>query len=368
PGWVVGLMTVTKVISLFLCPVFVHFFLTFPEPSPLLRRFPRLEYYVYLPFALTELPFYVGAILVGALSPDSLPAFESRFAFLGRIGGFLVVTYIAGGLLSLLANYRQASRPARRKMRVVVAGSIAGSLPPLLLIEVSALFDLPKTNSALLPWLGSIVFVCTPLFPLSFAYAIVRHQVIPIRLMLRRGVRYVFVSQGSIVLEMVAVFLALIFLLYSFLNYLQTTSVLVIGVVSGVVSIVVWEITGLLHRHVIAPAIDRRFFREAYNAQQVLADLGSALRSMTDVQEMASLACTRIQDALHTENVRIFFREDPTGRYSCAASSEFLGVGDPVQSGRQDLTLPADSIAVDRLLLSSSPLAVDFDDPRSWVQ
>src|SRR5262249_58496137 len=125
---------------------------------------------------------------------------------------------------------------------------------------------------------------------------------------------------------------------------------------------------GLLHRHVIAPAIDRRFFRQAYNAQQVLADLGSALRSMTDVQEMASLACTRIQDALHTENVRIFFREDLTGRYSCAASSEFLGVGDPVQSGRQDLTLPADSIAVDRLLLSSSPLAVDFDDPRSWVQ
>jgi sigma-B regulation protein RsbU (phosphoserine phosphatase) len=368
PGSMLGAVIISRLVSTFLCAVFFHFFLTFPEPSRVLRRFPKIEFYIYLPFILTSFPYYAGFVLVGAFWPQSLPAFESNLAFLGRIGGFLDVIYIAGGLLTLLANYRHASRPARRKMRVVVAGSVAGTLPPLLLIGASALFDLPNSNPTLLHWLFWIVLMCTPVFPLSFAYAIVRHQVIPVRLMLRRGVRYVFVSQGSIVLEMVAVFVALIFLLYSFLTYLQPTNVLVIGVISGVVSIVVWEITGLLHRHVIAPAIDRRFFRQAYNAQQVLSDLGSALRSMTDIQEMASLACSKIQDALHTENVRIFFPESENGRYYCAASSEFLEQANQAGDDERGLRFPHDSIAVDRLLLSASPLAVDFQDPRGWAQ
>ena len=66
------------------------------------------------------------------------------------------------------------------------------------------------------------------LFPLSFAYAIVRHQVIPVRLIIRRGVRYVFVSQGSVVLELIAVFLTLMLLLNTVFTSLQVSGLQVL--------------------------------------------------------------------------------------------------------------------------------------------
>jgi len=50
-----------------------------------------------------------------------------------------------------------------------------------------------------------VAALCLPLLPLSFAYAIVRHQVIPVRLLIRRGVRYLLVSRGFYLVEAVAV-------------------------------------------------------------------------------------------------------------------------------------------------------------------
>jgi len=180
--------------------------------------------------------------------------------------------------------------------------------------------------------------------------------------MLRRGVRYVFVSQGSIVLEMVAVFLSLIFLLYSFFTYLKTTSTLEIGVISGVVSIVVWEFTGLLHRRVIAPAIDRRFFRQAYNAQQVLSELGIALRSLTDVREMGRLAGNKIQDALQTENVTFLLAEPE--------SSDFTPITLWTPGGSRPvnprLVLPGGGYCAERLNSYQTPLVIDPRDQRAW--
>ena len=43
------------------------------------------------------------------------------------------------------------------------------------------------------------------LIPLSFVYAIVRHQVIPVSLIIRRSARYVLVSRGAILLDVIAV-------------------------------------------------------------------------------------------------------------------------------------------------------------------
>ncbi|HKV40678.1 MAG TPA: SpoIIE family protein phosphatase [Blastocatellia bacterium] len=364
PLWFSVLVTGSRVISLFAWPVFFHFFLTFPEPSPLLKRFPKFEFYLYLPYLLLFFPYGACAVLA-ELAPARFSGLAHSLAWVGELGSRLIILYVAGGLLSLLVNYNHANLSSRRKMRVVVAGSIVGFLPPLLVTGAIELFDLARTNPELLRLLGLSVLFTAPVFPLAFAYAIVRHQVIPVRLILRRGVRYIFVSQGSIVLEMIAVFLSLAFLLYSFFNYLNNVSELEIGVISGVVSIFVWEITGFLHRRVIAPAIDRRFFRQSYNAQQVLSELGAALRRMTDVKEITSLVCARIQDALQVENVCFFFMEEESGNYALAAYVDSAPEGEP--SDWEGLRLAGNSSSIERLRIASSPLAVDFGDPKSWA-
>jgi len=365
--WLIGLMVCGSTVSNFVWPVFLHFFLIFPERSPLLRRFPRVEVYLYLPYLLLFLPFYTTNYVLSAVAPERAFAFQQKFVRLEVVISSLIVAYIAGGLVSLLVNYRQASRTSRRKMRVVVAGSIVGFLPSLLMAGAYFIGGPASFSTVQWEWLGVISVVAFTVFPLSFAYAIVRHQVIPIRLIIRRGVRYVFVSQGSVVLELVAVFLALIFLLNNVFTYLQASG-LVIVIVSGVVSVVVWNSTRSLHCRVIAPVIDRRFFRRSYNAQQILSELGQELRGMTEMREMTPLVSTKIQDALQTENVAIFLRDERSGDYLCATSSEHVEDGPVAVGAKQGLVLPRHAFVAERLRESLQPLAVDFDDPNSWMR
>src|SRR5262249_44160588 len=121
--------------------------------------------------------------------------------------------YFAGGLLSLFVNYRQAGRASRRRMRVVVAGSVAGFLPTFLVVGFAVIFNLPRANSQFAQWLFLAAFLSFPRFLLSFAYAIVRHQIIPVRLIVRRSVRYLLVSRGFIIVQAAVVFAVLSFLL-----------------------------------------------------------------------------------------------------------------------------------------------------------
>src|SRR5215510_10822501 len=144
----IGITFAVHAASLFLWPVFFHFFQIFPEPSPLVKRVPRLEAYLYLPQLLTIFPYFLLLNIVAAFSPNDELAFRIP-ALVPIICIIVAIAYISGGLASLLINYRQSRRASRRKLRVVVAGSIAGFLPIFLIVGLAILFDLPRSNPKL---------------------------------------------------------------------------------------------------------------------------------------------------------------------------------------------------------------------------
>lgn len=366
PSGVVALIVAGGLISSFFAPLLFHFFLVFPERSPLLRRSPRLEWLLYLPNLLVTVPYFAAVTYILIAAPDTIFDVVQRHTWVTLAVSILFVLYIVAGIVSLLVNYRQASTLSRRKLRVVVAGSVAGFVPLVLLVGLGLLSNRVSIYPGIFRWLSMIAILAFALFPLSFAYAIVRHQVIPIRLIIRRGLRYVFVARGSKAVEIVMVGLALTFLLNNLFRYVRATP-LVVGVVSGVVSVVVWNATSYLHHRIVAPAIDRHFFRRAYNAQQILSELGQALRVMADMREMTSLVSAKMQDALQTENVSIFLRDDATGDYRCAISSQHIAGERVTIEAEHGLMLPRGSFVLQRLRESPQALAVDFEDPRSWA-
>ncbi|MFY9572857.1 MAG: SpoIIE family protein phosphatase [Blastocatellia bacterium] len=366
PVSLVAIMLAVHIASLFLWPVFFHFFQIFPEPSPLIRRVPRLEAYLYLPHLVTIFPYLGTLSVLAAVTPDDSSAFGHPALTL--ICVVVATAYITGGLLSLLVNYRQAGRASRRKMRVVVAGSIAGFLPMFVTIGLYVLFDLQRTNPKLGQWLGFMALFAFPLFPLSFAYAIVRHQVIPVRLILRRGVRYFLVSRGFIIVQAVVVFGILSFLLtgsrLATIDNLGGRADIVATMMATALAIA--GLTYLNQR--VMPVIDRRFFRESYDAQQVLSELGMEMRRVSTVQQLLERTVAKIQDALHVENVTIFLRDQATGEYCCSISSHLTDEG--MSTSRQDssLTLSADGALVQRMNRFANPLPVDFDRYQPWTQ
>src|SRR5262245_47707810 len=103
-----------------LSPFSIHLFLFFPETSPLARRFPWLEYVIYLP-ALLLLPEMArrtidlrGGTMLGADMFIISAAFRARLYF--------VIAWVVALVLLAIFNYRRAGSLARRKMRIVLAG------------------------------------------------------------------------------------------------------------------------------------------------------------------------------------------------------------------------------------------------------
>ena len=362
----IAVMLVVHLASLFLWPVFFHFFQIFPEPSPLARRVPRLEVYLYLPQLLTIFPYWGMLHIVGAFAPEDARSFTVPAATFITV--LVMIGYITAGLVSLLINYRQAGRAARRKMRVVVAGSIAGFFPIFLTIGLYILFDLQRTAPRAGRWLMVTALFAFPLFPLSFAYAIIRHQVIPVRLILRRGVRYLLVSRGFIIIQAVVVFAVLSFLLtgtrLAAIDSLGDRADIVVTMAATALAIA--GLTFLNQR--VMPIIDRRFFRETYDAQQVLSELGMEMRRVSTVEQLLERAVAKIQDALHVENVTIFLRDQANGDYSCAISSRLDLEGVSTSHRDPNLALAPDGALVQRLSRVANPVPVDFDRYLPWTQ
>ena len=80
PWWLAGIMAAALLVGFGMGPVVLHFFLVFPERSPLLVRFPRLEYYLYPLFLLTAYPFLaIAAFRLGYGAGADLQCF-GRFS------------------------------------------------------------------------------------------------------------------------------------------------------------------------------------------------------------------------------------------------------------------------------------------------
>ncbi len=363
------LVGIIKVLCLWSVPLLVHFFLIFPERSPLLKRWPKLERWLYWPYLLIELPSFGAMRLPGFLRA---PYFDfPPIRWLDAHSWFnlplpTIVVYLVLMVVFLVINYRAAQQDARRRLRVILFGSGAGllTLAAIILSEFTGLrFQLPGVYG----FLEIMMLVTPPLIPLSFAYAIIRHKVIPVSLIIRRGVRYLLVSRGAVILEFLTVVIVLTVVLRTVMIRFQASH-LVVGIVSGVVSIAVWQITRVVHNRYLAPLIDRHFFRQSYNAQQIMAELSESLRTSTNRTQLPQLVATKIQAALQTERVTILLQDEATKAYTCAYSCDY----DPRSShsttsvnGHQFI---ANTDLTNRLRTSANPLEVNWEGETALVE
>jgi predicted membrane channel-forming protein YqfA (hemolysin III family) len=98
---------------------------------------------------------------------------------------FFLYGIFALGFASLIANALSApSVEARRKIRVILWGTLVGVVPATVVLGANDFFGFHAP-----PLLVVVVVVLLWLFPLSFAYAVVKHRVLEIPVLLRRSAR-----------------------------------------------------------------------------------------------------------------------------------------------------------------------------------
>ncbi len=111
---------------------------------------------------------------------------------------FNVLDLMAVGVmfLSLAAKFRTAaSTDARRRLRVLFAGSVVSIGPLLALVIVSGLTGVPLERY-FPKWLYYSSYILFYGFALTLAYVILVHRAMDVRVVLRQGLQYAVARRG----------------------------------------------------------------------------------------------------------------------------------------------------------------------------
>jgi len=197
-------------------------------------------------------------------------------------------------------------------------------------------------------------------------------RTIPISFLIRRSVRYLLVSHGFRLLQVVAILAALSFVLtgsrIAFIDQYGNRADIVASIFVTIATIAVLT---TLNRRVMT-AIDRRFFREAYNAELVLTELGEAIPTLSKTKQLVELVASKISDALHPENVTIFLDDEDAGTYVTAFSSAMSRAGSAISSQLGGLVLHYDEWPINQLrkstLNSAELIETDRLSPRPRLE
>ena len=348
-GWLLWIPNVS--ISL-MGPVGLSFFTRFPRRL-FQARWPRLL--IWLP-ALAFVPLNLRSIFLVVHRPEQ--AFGRILS--QRVADAEVAVFALYGLAMIAAaaaNYRRLDDVnEKRRLGLLLAGGAIGALPALLRFLVIGVAPRSALHEFLMrPWQDIFFASVFLVFPLSFAYAVLRHRLLGITVIVRLGLQYA-VARGLLISLVPVLALAAV------ADALAHGSMPLRDVLlaRGWVYLLLGAAALFAHsqRRRWGRAIDRRFFREQYDAGQLLRDVAEHARRAGALRGAAPLVVARIEAALHPEFATLMFREVDEARFHSLASSP---------SGLAHPPVDADDRLVALMRTSGTPLQMTGRD-TGWLE
>ena len=291
--------------------LFFVFFSWFPQ------RRPRPAWYwpVVLSPLVVAMAAYAPSPASMVYAPDRTTPFSSvPFAILLAVN----VGYVVAGLLTLAGTYRRlVDVNERRRVRVLAVGSavgLAAGIPVVILFRLAGR-DLTRplfaSGGVAIAALGFLVF------PLSFVYAILRHRLFDVRVIIRSGVRYALARRA---LLSIVPALAVVLLVDVLVHGDQPLMAVVRARGAFYLAIAIAAVVAHRQRRRWLDALDRRFFREQYDARQLIGRLVADIRHVGSVDLVAPRAVAQIDAALHPASVTLYVRAPAGAEFRAVAS------------------------------------------------
>ena len=235
------------------------------------------------------------------------------FAVLTALGYIIESTYVADGLLyykatsllylltapagavffglavfMLVRHYRSTSDYVERNRTIYL----------LIGFSIMVLFLFPNVSSSLSKYpidhFGSLVNA------LFITYAIVKYQLLDIRVVIRKGLVYSVLTAGLTTTYLV--------LLYSLHSYFHTwTGYTALGAAAGLA--LLFAIIFQPLRNVTQRLVDRLFYRETYDYRQTLLTFSQRMSNVLDLDELAVKMLYPITKALYTKQAFLLLPE-----------------------------------------------------------
>jgi GAF domain-containing protein len=290
----------------------LHFAIVFPsERTKTRRRWQLLPYVLALPIFAETLAHGMRR-LRGDARPASMP-WTDAYSVVGA--GLLTAA-----LATLAVRYFSARETnPRRRLRLVLLAMLPGSLAFVLGLIVPML-PVPYE------WEMAVRLLHVPSMLAGaaiFAYAVLRHRMFNVRVLLRRSLQYAL-ARGTLLTLMSLPLLGLGLFLWTRRRDSLTAVLTATPAVYIVILVPLFVV--IRYRRRVFEALDRRFFREQYDARHLLLHVVSMIRGGSDMLVLSRAALDEIDRALHPKHLALWqlepdgnqlhrgFSLDPPGR------------------------------------------------------
>ncbi|KAA3620431.1 MAG: PDZ domain-containing protein [Calditrichaeota bacterium] len=236
----------------------LHFYFIFPVPKTLFLKFrPPILFAAYSPAIIL--------ILSQVYMVIDTPLSSAKYYYVWMLS--LIPVFVAAILALIHSIWRAPTPHARRQAQIVTIGTVVGLGIPACMFFFFRYFYLP-------------IYLLTIIWPVSLAYAIVKHRFMNIDVIIRRGVAYAVMS-GFVI--------AAYFILVVVIGQIF---VILAGTESQFVTIVATLMIALAFNPVrqrVKIFIDKRIYPEKYNYRESVRKFSHQLVNVIDLQKLLNL-------------------------------------------------------------------------------
>ena len=360
PGaWLALRLAWHDILILLASAALLWFGLLFPERSRIDVRWPWLK---WLALAVLSCSVVVALTIdYGAWYNLSLMSNVNAWNKIDNINdhvtNWTMVFCITLYWIAIFAKLRTTSSPdARRRMRLLCLGSVIGLGSMLAIFGLLPWFGI--ANPSGIPWLGYTAAVLMLTFPLTLSYIVIVQRAMDVRILVRMGTKYALARTTMAVIQLaVAALIFILFVVPVVAGHRRDSLGLVLALLAIAGLLAMFFARGFLGSR-FQNWLDRRFFREAYNAELILSDLAGQARTFTDSHSLIETVAQRISDVLHVPQIAVLLSQGGSFRVQQSLGLDMNGT----------LALSTAGSTIRHLTHTSSPAVVDHKTPDRWLE
>jgi len=333
----------------------LYFGLYFPEPFPpgRARAWVWLAKKVLVPLLVIDAVVNVVIEIGKVENYESVARLDgfwepfSQFWFflsLAAIGSFFGCIWTKASMV--------ASGDAARRLRLLYIGTTVSMTPAFILIVIARIKN-GELEQIFPDWLVLCSLVLLLLFPITLAHVIVVQRALDVRVVIRQGLQYALAKSGIVVLQILVTATVLII----GISYARKQHLSLLNEITAICFLIATVLSLRKGASKLRAWTDRRFFRDAYNAEQILASLSDEVCSIVETRPLLERVATKIGESLHIPRIAVLLQQD--GLYRPAYT---LGYASAPQA-----KFAAATATIERLRKEPEPVRVYLDDAGSWV-
>lgn len=317
--------------AMLLAPMSLHFYLLFPRPLRVIRRWPRTTLVsIYLVPSVAIVWMFACLLEINALyrqggQVDALRgALHELSTLIYSYLAVSVVLFALGQGVLVFSYFRSRTRAQRNQVTWILAAMLLALLPMAYLLY-GALFD--RAEFAFGQRTRMMIYFTSLLFALAYAVSITRYKLMHVGRILNRGLIYVAISLAATALFCVMVGLGTALVGKYYFHWENAVAV-------GLTAMLIVVVLGWI-RDRFQKALDRRFFHEKYQLDKAMRRLSKAVDQLIEPTQLARQMLQSVLDAVGAERGAVYLR-DKAGRNLTLAAQ----IGLPSAVNRLDAASP----------------------------